>query len=123
MLREPEGKKVILLICGMDGWTVNIESVHKFQAKFPLVTFILHFFDSLRRLQDSYITDEWNELGYDRVVSKEYDVAKLLKVAAGIEKDIRYERLLTLWDNCITGRVLISNAVRERNEIDALSGP
>lgn len=104
---------------GLDGWTVNIDSVYKFKYRFPTVTFILHFFESLRRIQDDYITDEWNELGYDRVVSKQYDVAKLLKVAAGNAKDVRYERLLALWRKCLEERGWLSNAVIQRRKTDA----
>ena len=75
----------------------------------------------MRRLQGNYVVNEWSEPCENRIVSRAYDVDKLLKVVAGDEQDLRYARLLEMWDNCMKGRGLISTAHKQRNEMDALA--
>ena len=116
---SPVRKTVVLLIRGLDGGTVDVESVTSFKSKFPSVNVVLYFFEKFNRLHGNYVVDEWNEYFERRVVSKAYDVDELLKVVVRDEQDSRYARLLEIWESCMKGRGLISTAIQQRNEMDA----
>ena len=122
ILQSPFTKSIIFLICGIDGWSTNIEGVKKFWGKYKSIQFQLVFFESKNRL-NGHKRDDWslylveNDVSIERYVSKIYDLDRLIEIADGDCIEERYTRLLEAWEKCSKGRGLLSMASRQRLEL------